>query len=247
MSFSSPIWLLALLLVPLGAGRPAPRPPPCPAVRAALPGRAHGGRGAGHAGPTGAGTSRSRWPWPRSRRWASRWPARMSPTRVPVREASVVLVLDRSGSMDANDVQPTRLSAAERAANTFVDQLPSERARRCGHVLERARRGGRADDRPRGRAPGDRLADGRRRDRDRRRAVGRAQPPAQARRATPTRRSCCCPTAPPTPGRIRSRWPPKAAKREDRDLHGRARHRERIAARTPIRSARRSRSRPTRS
>jgi Ca-activated chloride channel family protein len=46
-------------------------------------------------------------------------------TRVPVREASLMLVLDRSGSMDANDVQPSRLDAAERAANTFVDQLPS--------------------------------------------------------------------------------------------------------------------------
>jgi Ca-activated chloride channel family protein len=44
---------------------------------------------------------------------------------VPIRAASVVLVSDESGSMAATDVQPTRLAAAERAANTFIDQLPS--------------------------------------------------------------------------------------------------------------------------
>jgi Ca-activated chloride channel homolog len=44
---------------------------------------------------------------------------------VAIRQASLVLVLDHSGSMDANDVAPTRLAAAEQAANTFVDQLPS--------------------------------------------------------------------------------------------------------------------------
>jgi Ca-activated chloride channel family protein len=44
--------------------------------------------------------------------------------RVPVQEASVMLVTDHSGSMAATDVAPTRLVAAERAANTFIDQLP---------------------------------------------------------------------------------------------------------------------------
>jgi Ca-activated chloride channel family protein len=42
----------------------------------------------------------------------------------PVNEASVMLVSDESASMAASDVQPTRLAAAERAANTFIDQLP---------------------------------------------------------------------------------------------------------------------------
>jgi Ca-activated chloride channel homolog len=42
-----------------------------------------------------------------------------------VQQASVVLVTDHSGSMAANDVQPTRLAAAVAAANTFIDQLPS--------------------------------------------------------------------------------------------------------------------------
>jgi Ca-activated chloride channel family protein len=41
-----------------------------------------------------------------------------------VDRASVMLVTDHSGSMASTDVQPTRLAAAERAANTFIDQLP---------------------------------------------------------------------------------------------------------------------------
>jgi Ca-activated chloride channel family protein len=45
--------------------------------------------------------------------------------RVPIRAASLMLVLDHSGSMAANDVSPTRLRAAIRAANTFIDQLPA--------------------------------------------------------------------------------------------------------------------------
>ena len=44
----------------------------------------------------------------------------------PVDEASVMLVSDESGSMAASDVQPTRLAAAQRAANTFIDQLPAK-------------------------------------------------------------------------------------------------------------------------
>jgi Ca-activated chloride channel family protein len=45
--------------------------------------------------------------------------------RVPIRAASLMLVLDHSGSMASTDVAPTRLQAAMRAANTFIDQLPS--------------------------------------------------------------------------------------------------------------------------
>jgi Ca-activated chloride channel family protein len=43
-----------------------------------------------------------------------------------VRAASVVLVTDESGSMASNDVRPSRLAAAEKAANTFIDQLPAQ-------------------------------------------------------------------------------------------------------------------------
>lgn len=43
---------------------------------------------------------------------------------VPREEATVVLIMDVSGSMDAEDVAPTRLAAAKAAANTFLDQVP---------------------------------------------------------------------------------------------------------------------------
>ena len=110
-------------------------------------------------GPTGAGTSRLRWLLAAIAALAVALARPHVTTRVPVREASLVLVLDHSGSMDANDVQPTRLSAAEHAANTFVDQLPS--SARVGVVAfssapDQVRR---ADDRSRRRAPSDRLAD----------------------------------------------------------------------------------------
>lgn len=44
--------------------------------------------------------------------------------RVPIGQASLMLVIDHSGSMASHDVDPTRLRAAIRAANTFIDQLP---------------------------------------------------------------------------------------------------------------------------
>lgn len=124
MSFASPLWLLALLLIPLAvvaqhlsrrrARRYAVRFPAVATLQAAI---------------DGAGA------------WRRHIPAALLlsalavlavalarpriPHRVPVGDASVVLVLDHSGSMAADDVRPTRLAAANRAARTFAGQLPS--------------------------------------------------------------------------------------------------------------------------
>jgi len=45
---------------------------------------------------------------------------------VPVERASVVLVTDTSGSMEATDVEPSRLAAAQAAGLRFLDRVPDE-------------------------------------------------------------------------------------------------------------------------
>ena len=45
---------------------------------------------------------------------------------VPREEANVVLVMDVSGSMEATDVSPNRLAAAQDAAGAFLDRLPDD-------------------------------------------------------------------------------------------------------------------------
>ena len=45
---------------------------------------------------------------------------------VPVEQASVMLVTDTSGSMNATDVSPTRLAAAQNAARRFLERVPEE-------------------------------------------------------------------------------------------------------------------------
>jgi Ca-activated chloride channel family protein len=47
-------------------------------------------------------------------------------TLVPKEQATVVLVMDVSGSMNATDVQPTRLVSSQRAATVFIEQLPEK-------------------------------------------------------------------------------------------------------------------------
>ena len=49
------------------------------------------------------------------------------PTRavaVPVERASIVLAIDTSLSMEATDIEPSRLAAAKEAAKEFVDSVP---------------------------------------------------------------------------------------------------------------------------
>jgi Ca-activated chloride channel homolog len=124
VSFASPLWLFALLLVPVAlavqrlarrrARRFALRFPAVPTVVAALGTRPDWRR---HVPVVAMLAAVSALAIALARPHVT--------TRVPVREASLMLVLDRSGSMDANDVQPSRLVAAEKAANTFINQLPS--------------------------------------------------------------------------------------------------------------------------
>lgn len=45
-------------------------------------------------------------------------------TLVPSEQATVILVVDASGSMQADDVKPTRLIAAQNAVRTFLDRAP---------------------------------------------------------------------------------------------------------------------------
>jgi Ca-activated chloride channel homolog len=124
MSFASPIWLLALALVPL-------------ALAAHLRGRRRAKRYAVRftAIPTLREAVTAKPSWLRHLPAALLLAAiallavalaRPRITyRAAVQQASMVLITDHSGSMAANDVQPTRLSAAVAAANTFIDQLPS--------------------------------------------------------------------------------------------------------------------------
>lgn len=125
MSFSSPLWLASLALIPLAIGawiaarrrarRYAVRFPAASTLALAA----------------GGGSS-----------WRRLAPAVFALAAIAalalalarphvsysaaVNQASVMLVTDHSGSMAATDVQPTRLAAAQRAANTFIDQLPDK-------------------------------------------------------------------------------------------------------------------------
>ena len=124
MSFASPIWLLALALIPAAvlayvrarrrARRYAVRFPAVATLREVV------------------STTSS---------WSRHLPAVLAlgaiaalvvalarprvPYRAPIGEASLMLVGDHSGSMAATDVQPSRLAAAVSAADTFIGKLPS--------------------------------------------------------------------------------------------------------------------------
>jgi Ca-activated chloride channel homolog len=124
MSFAAPVWLLTLALVPAGVaaylwarrrrGRYAIRFPAVATVREVV------------------ATTPS---------WERHVPAALAlaavallgvalarprvTDHIPTGQANMILVTDHSGSMAAQDVQPSRLAAAVAAANTFIDQLPS--------------------------------------------------------------------------------------------------------------------------
>ncbi|MBV9607756.1 MAG: VWA domain-containing protein [Solirubrobacterales bacterium] len=125
MSFAAPIWLAALALIPLaiGASIAARRRPRRYAVRFPAISTLQ-------LAAAGAGSS-----------WRRRLPPAFALAAMAalafalarphvsysaaVDQASIMLVTDHSGSMAATDVQPTRLAAAERAADTFINRLPA--------------------------------------------------------------------------------------------------------------------------
>src|SRR4051812_47561345 len=45
---------------------------------------------------------------------------------VPEERASVVLAIDSSGSMDATDIRPSRLAAAQQSVEAFLDDVPDQ-------------------------------------------------------------------------------------------------------------------------
>ncbi|MEA2451141.1 MAG: Ca-activated chloride channel [Thermoleophilaceae bacterium] len=124
MSFGEPAVLIALVALP---------------VLALLYGRAEGRRRATAAAFARPGLRPSY--APRRPRWRRHVPmavfalalavliiAVARPERtvaVPIERASIMLVTDVSGSMQAIDVPPNRLNAVKRAANRFVDAVPS--------------------------------------------------------------------------------------------------------------------------
>jgi Ca-activated chloride channel homolog len=123
MSFASPLFLLALALVPLAA---------LAQLASRRRARRYAVRFTGVAAlKAAAGTVPA---------WRRQLPAGLllaalaalalalaKPQRtvaVPIERASIMLVTDHSRSMMATDVDPDRLAAAKRAAHTFLDQLP---------------------------------------------------------------------------------------------------------------------------
>ena len=125
MSFGAPSLLLTLLLLPLGAaayawsrrrpGRYAVRFPGAPvlaAVASTVPSRRR------HLPAAIAALALAALALALARPHAT--------VAVPDERASVVLVTDVSRSMQATDVEPTRLDAARSAAQTFLERVPDE-------------------------------------------------------------------------------------------------------------------------
>ena len=123
MSFQAPAFLIALLLVPLAAiaygaaqrrRRAAVDAFAGPAVRASALPRTPGWRR--HAPIALYGLALAALAVALARPEAT--------IAVPSEQASIVLAIDRSGSMRATDVQPTRLEAMQTAAGRFLDKVP---------------------------------------------------------------------------------------------------------------------------
>jgi Ca-activated chloride channel family protein len=128
VNFASPLWLFALLAVPVVAvlyvlaqrrrRRYTVRFTAVPAMRAALAAAGTGSRWRRHV-PAGLFLAALAV-------LAVALARPQTTVAVPVEKASVMLVTDASGSMRADDVSPTRLAAAQRAGRNFLDKVPKE-------------------------------------------------------------------------------------------------------------------------
>jgi Ca-activated chloride channel homolog len=123
MTFQEPLFLIALALVPLAAAayaaaqrrrRAAADAFASPAVRASALPRTPGWRR--HAPIALYGLALAALAAALARPEAT--------VAVPTEQATVVMAIDRSGSMRATDVAPTRLAAMQSAASRFLDSLP---------------------------------------------------------------------------------------------------------------------------
>jgi Ca-activated chloride channel family protein len=124
MSFAEPLFLLALLLVPLGV------------VAYVRHERTRRAAAAAFAAPVLQASLMPRRPgWRRHVPLAAYALALtvlilalakpQTTVAVPVERASIMLTTDYSGSMQATDVPPSRLQAARAAANSFLDHVPA--------------------------------------------------------------------------------------------------------------------------
>jgi len=124
MSFSSPLWFLALLVIPLliaatSAARARARKTAIRFPAAATLAAAGGERDLSRYAAGGLALLALC-----TLCFALAKPSRT--VRVAVEQASIVLVTDHSGSMSAPDVDPSRMAAAQEAAHSFIDELPDQ-------------------------------------------------------------------------------------------------------------------------
>ena len=150
MSFGSPLLLLPLLAIPLALVGAPPRRAAADALRRPLHERRRA-RVDRRPRRRGGATSRRACSRSRSPRSASRSRGRTRRGAATSDKAAVILVLDVSGSMQAQDVKPTRLAAARAGDPHLPRQGAEPRQGRARALRGRGGGGDAADDRPRAR------------------------------------------------------------------------------------------------